>query len=68
MAGHGSGHSSGGRTGVAIAVGIVLLEFFRWLFDLFGSDFFEKFPLFPFVIVGGVLVQLAAIRFASVGQ
>jgi len=49
--------------GVAIAVGIGLLEFFRWLFDLFGSDFFEKFPLFPFTIVGGVLVQLAAVRF-----
>jgi ESS family glutamate:Na+ symporter len=32
--------------GVAIAVGIALLEFLRWLFDLFGSDFFEKFPLF----------------------
>jgi glutamate:Na+ symporter, ESS family len=29
--------------GVAIAVGIAFLEFFRWLFDLFGSDFFEKF-------------------------
>jgi glutamate:Na+ symporter, ESS family len=48
--------------GVAIAVGIALLELFRWLFDLFGSDFFEKFPLFPFTIVGGVLVQLVAVR------
>src|SRR5262249_25233084 len=49
--------------GVAIAVGIVLLELFRWVFGLFGSDFFQKFPLFPFTIVGGVLVQLAAVRF-----
>jgi ESS family glutamate:Na+ symporter len=49
--------------GVAIAVGIGLLEFFRWLFDLFGSDFFEKFLLFPFTIVGGFLVQLAAVRY-----
>ena len=49
--------------GVAIAVGIALLEFSRWLFDLFGSDFFEKFPLFPFTIVGGVLVQLVAVRY-----
>src|SRR5499426_2645452 len=49
--------------GVSIAVGIVLLEFFRWAFDLLGSDFFEKFPLFPFTIVGGVLVQLAAVRY-----
>src|SRR5262245_58182035 len=48
--------------GVAIAVGIVLLELFRWIFDLFGSDFFEKFPLFPFTIVAGALVQLAAVR------
>src|SRR5262245_13464286 len=49
--------------GVAIAVGIGLLEFFRWLFDLFGSDFFEKFPLFPFTIVGGFLIQLLAVRY-----
>src|SRR5262245_40030299 len=49
--------------GVAIAVGIVLLELFRWVFDLLGSDFFEKFPLFPFTIVGGVLVQLVAVRY-----
>src|SRR5262252_8853007 len=48
--------------GVSIAVGIALLEFFRWLFDLFGSDFFEKFPLFPFTIIGGVIVQLVAVR------
>src|SRR5215475_7897967 len=48
--------------GVAIGIGIVLLEAFRWLFDLFGSDFFEKFPLFPFTIIGGVLVQLVAVR------
>src|SRR5215468_8527512 len=49
--------------GVAIAAGIVLLELFRRLFDLFGSDFFQKFPLFPFTIIGGVLVQLVAVRF-----
>jgi ESS family glutamate:Na+ symporter len=54
--------AAGVAIGVAIAVGIVLLECFRWLFDLFGSDFFEKFPLFPFAIVGGVLVQLVAVR------
>jgi ESS family glutamate:Na+ symporter len=55
--------AAGVALGVAIAVGIVLLELLRWLFDLFGSDFFEKFPLFPFTIIGGVLVQLAAVRF-----
>ncbi|MBV9546963.1 MAG: sodium:glutamate symporter [Chloroflexi bacterium] len=49
--------------GVSIAVGMVLLELLRWIFDLFGSDFFEKFPLFPFTIIGGVLVQLVAVRY-----
>src|SRR5215510_3970133 len=49
--------------GVSIAVGIALLEAFRWTFHLVGSNFFDKFPLFPFTIVGGVIVQLAAVRF-----
>jgi ESS family glutamate:Na+ symporter len=49
--------------GVSIAVGVVLLEIFRWTFHLVGSNFFDKFPLFPFTIVGGVIVQLAAVRF-----
>src|SRR5262245_36149437 len=54
--------AAGVALGVSIAVGFVLLECFRWVFDLLGSDFFEKFPLFPFTIVGGVLVQLVAAR------
>ena len=49
--------------GVAIITGIVLHEIFRRVFHLIGSDFFDKFPLFPFTILGGVLVQLAAVRF-----
>src|SRR5215471_4660849 len=49
--------------GASIALGFVLLELFRWTFDLLGSDFFEKFPLFPFTIIRGVLVQLAAVRY-----
>src|SRR5262245_32094676 len=49
--------------GVAIITGIVLREIFRRVFHLIGSDFFDKFPLFPFTILGGVLVQLAAVRF-----
>src|SRR5262249_52739365 len=49
--------------GLAVITGIVLLEIFRHAFHLIGSDFFEKFPLFPFTILGGVLVQLAAVRF-----
>ncbi len=49
--------------GVSIAAGVVLLELFRWAFNLIGSNFFDKFPLFPFTIIGGVLVQLCAVRF-----
>lgn len=48
--------------GVAIAVGIVLLEAARVLFNAFGSGFFDRFPLFPFTILGGVIVQLFAVR------
>ncbi len=48
--------------GVSIAVGIAMLELFRWLFNLAGSQFFNKFPLFPFTILGGVLVQIFATR------
>jgi ESS family glutamate:Na+ symporter len=47
--------------GVSIVTGIVLHEIFRRVFHLIGSDFFDKFPLFPFTIIGGVLVQLAAV-------
>jgi glutamate:Na+ symporter, ESS family len=49
--------------GVSIAAGAALLEAFRWVFNLLGSNFFDKFPLFPFTIIGGVLVQLCAVRY-----
>jgi ESS family glutamate:Na+ symporter len=49
--------------GVSIAVAIALLELFRKVFNLAGSDFFNKFPLFPFTILSGVLVQLCARRY-----
>ena len=49
--------------GVSIAAGFALLEGIRWTVRLVGSDFFDMFPLFPFTIIGGVLVQLAAVRF-----
>src|SRR5262249_24919971 len=48
--------------GISVMCGILLLEIFRRVFLLIGSDFFEKFPLFPFTIIGGVLVQLVATR------
>ena len=50
---------------VSIAVGIALLDIFCRAFNIVGSDFFDKFPLFPFTIVGGVLVQLCAVRMNS---
>jgi len=49
--------------GVSLVTGIVLHETFRRVFHVIGSDFFDKFPLFPFAIVGGVLVQIAAVRY-----
>jgi len=49
--------------GVSIAAGMALLEGFRWAFNLVGSNFFDMFPLFPFTIIGGVLVQLCSVRF-----
>jgi ESS family glutamate:Na+ symporter len=49
--------------GVTIAVAIALLELFRAVFHLVGSDFFDKFPLFPFTFPAAVLVQLCARRY-----
>jgi glutamate:Na+ symporter, ESS family len=49
--------------GVTIAVSIALLELFRAGFNLAGSDFFDKFPLFPFTFPAAVLVQLCASRY-----
>src|SRR5262249_56665916 len=50
--------------GVTIAVAIALLELFRAVFNLAGSDFFDKFPLFPFTFPAAALVQLSARRCA----
>jgi glutamate:Na+ symporter, ESS family len=49
--------------GVTIALAIALLELFRMVFNLAGSDFFDKFPLFPFTFPAAVLVQLCARRY-----
>ena len=54
--------------GVAIAVGIAFLEFFRRLFDLLGSDFFEKFPLFPFTISAAFSFSWSRSAPASAGR
>ena len=49
--------------GVTIALAIVLLHLFRALFHLVGSDFFDKFPIFPFTFPAAVIVQLCARRY-----
>src|SRR4026207_1016966 len=41
---------------------LILLEICRRAFNVVGSGFFDKFSLFPFTIIGGVLVQLCAVR------
>jgi ESS family glutamate:Na+ symporter len=49
--------------GVSIAVGIGLLQLLQWLTNQVNSTIFDQFPLFPFTIIGGVIVQLCAVRF-----
>jgi ESS family glutamate:Na+ symporter len=49
--------------GVTIALAIVLLHLFRALFHLVGSDFFDRFPLFPFTFPAAVIIQLCARRY-----
>jgi len=48
---------------VAIALAIVLLEALRWVANAFGSDVFDHFPLFPFTVIGGFVVQALLTRF-----
>src|SRR5215468_8819489 len=49
--------------GVTIALAMALLALFRAAFHLAGSDFFDRFPLFPFTFPAAVLVQLCASRY-----
>ncbi|CAN5703131.1 sodium/glutamate symporter [soil metagenome] len=49
--------------GVSIALGIAMLEGLRWLTNQADWTIFDQFPLFPFTIIGGVVVQLAAVQF-----
>jgi glutamate:Na+ symporter, ESS family len=48
--------------GVAIAVAIAILEALRAGFGAIGVEVFDDFPLFPFTVIGGFLVQLVATR------
>lgn len=56
--GIGSVSRSFGAISISIMIAIVILAFLRWLTNMFGSDIFDKFPLFPFTVIGGFLVQL----------
>ncbi len=49
--------------GVTIALAIALLALFRVAFRFAGSDFFDRFPLFPFTFPAAVIVQLCASRY-----
>lgn len=51
-----------GAIAVAIAIGIVILSGLRTSARAFGSDLFDNFPLFPFTVIGGFVVQAALTR------
>jgi ESS family glutamate:Na+ symporter len=53
----GSISRSFGAIAVAIFVGFVILSGLRAIADAFGSDLLDRFPLFPFTIIGGFAVQ-----------
>jgi glutamate:Na+ symporter, ESS family len=54
----GSISRSFGAIAVAIFVGFLILSGLRAIATAFGSDLFDRFPLFPFTIIGGFAVQL----------
>ncbi|WP_307218209.1 sodium/glutamate symporter [Microbacterium sp. SORGH_AS_0888] len=56
--GLGSVSRSFGAIALAVAVGLLILELLRSVAHVFGSDVFDSFPLFPFTVIGGFLVQL----------
>jgi ESS family glutamate:Na+ symporter len=56
--GLGSISRSFGAIAIAIAIAIVILNVLRLVAHAFGSDLFDRFPLFPFTVIGGFLVQL----------
>jgi glutamate:Na+ symporter, ESS family len=58
----GSISRSFGAIAVAIFVGFLILSGLRAIANAFGSDLFDRFPLFPFTIIGGFAVQLALSR------
>jgi glutamate:Na+ symporter, ESS family len=47
-----------GAIAVAIFLGFLLLSGLRAISNAFGSDLFDRFPLFPLTVIGGFAVQL----------
>src|SRR5262245_2566016 len=56
--GLGSISRSFGAIAVAIFIGFLILTGLRAVATAFGSDLFDRFPLFPFTVIGGFAVQL----------
>ncbi|MCI0155426.1 sodium:glutamate symporter [Leifsonia shinshuensis] len=56
--GLGSISRSFGAIALAIALGLLILELLRFGANALGSDLFDDFPLFPFTVIGGFVVQL----------
>src|SRR5690606_2741092 len=56
--GLGSISRSFGAIAVAVMIGLLILNLLRFLTNAVGSDLFDRFPLFPFTVIGGFLVQL----------
>jgi glutamate:Na+ symporter, ESS family len=54
----GSISRSFGAIAVAIFLGFLILSGLREISSAFGSDLFDRFPLFPFAVIGGFAVQL----------
>src|SRR5262249_24390319 len=47
---------------IAIAIGILILAALRAVAQALGSDLFDYFPLFPFTVIGGFVVQAVLTR------
>ena len=56
--GLGSISRSFGAIAIAIFLALLLLSGLRAIANAFGSDLLDRFPLFPFTIIGGFTVQL----------
>jgi ESS family glutamate:Na+ symporter len=54
----GSISRSFGAIAVAIFLGFLILTGLRAIANAFGSDLFDRFPLFPLTIIGGFAVQV----------